>query len=90
MLYNIIMSCFLIYPTALIEDIRYYKNKKCILIDDPLFYSDKERIINYNKLKLIYHKATMLYYREYLKSKKINVDYIEYHKIGKIILYKFI
>lgn len=75
-------TCFLVFPTSLIEDISDYEDNDCILIDDPLFYNDKDRIINFNKLKLIYHKATMMYYKDYLKKKKLNVKYIEYHELN--------
>ena len=71
---------FILFPTQLFENITSLKNKKVYLIEDPLFFYDKQRITSYNRNKLIYHRATMRKYYDYLLSKKINVTYINYQK----------
>ena len=56
-----------------------------ILVEDPLFFGDKERIKNYTKLKLVLHRASMKYYKDYLKEevKPKSIKYIEYSKAKK-------
>jgi len=74
------MNTFIIFPNTLVEDITYFNNiDLCIITEDPLFFYDKERITNFNKLKLIFHRASMRYYYDYLKSKNIKVKYIPFN-----------
>ena len=51
------------------------------MIEDPLFFGDKERIENYSKLKLVLHRASMKYYQDYLTENNFSVKYIEYNKV---------
>lgn len=72
----------LIFPTQLFEDLQPIlgKSKRIYyLIEEPLFFSDKERVENFNGLKLIMHRASMKIYEDYLKSKGLDVQYIDYH-----------
>ena len=68
------MNIFLIYPIHLFSNIDNLKNKKIYLIEDKRFFTD----FMYHKLKLAYHRATMKSYFDYLISKKIDVEYIDY------------
>ena len=68
------MTIFLLFPIHLFSNIDILKNKKVYLIEDSRFFID----FKYHKLKLAYHRATMKYYYDYLCSKKITVNYIEY------------
>ena len=77
------MNCFIILPNQLF-DIKYLDNPKdykFFLIEEPLFFGDKRRVKNFTKLKLVLHRASMKYYYDYLKSEKIDIDYIDYNKI---------
>jgi deoxyribodipyrimidine photolyase-related protein len=60
------------------------------IIEEPVYFgkrgSTKKDILNFNKLKLIYHRATLKYYHDYIKSyldKSINIIYIEYSQLCK-------
>lgn len=78
----------IIYPHQLFE-IKYlpYKDiNNFVIIEDPLFFKDSERDINFNMLRLIYNRACMKYYYDYLKN-YFDVKYIEYN-INPSILYK--
>ena len=77
------MNCFIILPNQLF-DIKYLDNPKdykFFLIEEPLFFGDKRRVKNFSKLKLVLHRASMKYYYDYLKSEKIDIDYIDYNKV---------
>ena len=75
-------NCLLIFPNNLFK-IKYIpKNlKQIFIIEDPLFFGDKERIENYSKLKLVLHRASMKYYQDYLKENNFSVKYVEYNKV---------
>lgn len=83
----------IIYPNQLFEIqylpydadmIDYY-----IIIEDCLFFCDKERELHFNMLKLIYQRASMKYYESYLKSQKQKVIYVEFNENSNN-LFKFI
>ena len=57
--------------------------KQVFIIEDPLFFGDKERIEKYSKLKLVLHRASMKYYQDHLKENNFQVKYIEFNKVKK-------
>jgi deoxyribodipyrimidine photolyase-related protein len=73
---------FIILPHQLFEK-KYLINDKFtyILIEHPVYFSK----YNFNKLKLILHRASMQYYMDYLIANKKDVIYIEYHEYNKKI-----
>lgn len=65
-------------------DIKYLKNidheiKKIILWEHPQYFTK----YNYNKKKLILHRASMKYYYDYLKDHKFTVKYYDYNEKPK-------
>ena len=78
------MKYFLIYPHNLFpekySECESHKDATFLIIEDPLFFCDKERIKNFTKLKLVMHRASMKYYHDYLKDKKYKVKYIDFKK----------
>lgn len=77
------MNLAIIYPNQLFE-IKYlpYDSNKIdtfVIVEDPIYFSDAERKLKFNMLKLIYQRACMKYYESYLKSKKMDVIYIEWN-----------
>lgn len=71
---------FFLFPNQLFE-IKYLIDKKMryILVEHPIFFKK-----NFNKLKLIFHRASMQYYYDYLKKNKISVSYIKYQNIEQL------
>ena len=72
---------FLIFPIHLFENIDliiYSNEKEIILIEDPIYFADWERKLIFNKKKLLFHRATMKMYFDFLKTHKL----IKKHKIG--------
>lgn len=79
------MNCFIILPNSLFElkYIKKYKDNHFYIIEDTLFFKDKQRITNFNKKKIILHHSSMKYYFDYLKKYKFNVSYINFNKKNK-------
>jgi deoxyribodipyrimidine photolyase-related protein len=64
------MNIAVIFPNNLLE-LKYlqydYKTiNTFIIVEDPLYFHDTERVLNFNLLKLIYQRASMKYYESYL------------------------
>jgi len=72
---------FLLYPTQLYSSLSHLKNeniKEIYLIEEPRYFEE----LNYHKLKLAYHRATMKKYNDMLKRKKLKTHYIEFDKVN--------
>ena len=71
---------YIIFPTQLYNDIKILgEYKKIYLLEEPRYFTD----FKFHKLKLAYHRATMKKYYDYLKTKNINVSYINFDKVTK-------
>ena len=58
-----------------------YKQMKTFLIEDSLYFGDKNRVKKFNKKKIILHRASMKYYYDYLTKEGFsNITYIDYNK----------
>jgi deoxyribodipyrimidine photolyase-related protein len=74
------MNFFLIYPTQLFDykyvksDIQKYKIDKVFIIEDDNYFTKYK----FHRLKLVFHRASMKYYYDYLISNKNHVEYYEY------------
>jgi deoxyribodipyrimidine photolyase-related protein len=60
------------------------KDKNVIIWEHPHYFKK----YNYNKKKLILHRASMKYYYDYLKENDCNVHYVEFNKKPTINNYK--
>ena len=78
------MDKFVILPHQLFDKKYLNKNSEYYLWEHPHYFEG----YNYNKKKLVLHRASMKYYFDYLKKAKFNVKYIEYNKKLPIINYK--
>ena len=67
------MKLFLIYPHQLFENIENLKDKKVILVEEPLFFTQ----YNFHIQKLVLHRASMKFYENYLQNSSIDVEYFE-------------
>jgi len=71
---------FIILPHQLFNKKYLPKDiKKIILWEHPRYFTK----YNFNKKKLILHRASMKYYNDYLKKNKYTVQYIEFDKSVK-------
>jgi len=89
-------TAFLILPihlfdhSILLENIKQIQHqlKTIYILEEPVYFGDRDVKLNFNKLKLIYHRATMQYYLNYLQKhipNGIEIVYLEYNelKVGK-------
>ena len=77
---------FLIYPVQLFENLNTIKKllqnndiDKICLLEDPVYFTKYK----FHKMKLIYHRATMQYYNDYLAQnlKNVKIKYVNYDKV---------
>jgi deoxyribodipyrimidine photolyase-related protein len=64
---------FIVYPHQLFKDITPLKDKKVLLIEESLFFTQ----FAFHIQKLILHRASMKFYEDYLHSHNIDVEYFE-------------
>jgi len=75
---------FLIFPPQLFYNINHLKNIPNIndiyLIEEPRYFTD----FNFHKMKLVYHRASMMKYYSMLKKKfpKTTIHYIPFHMVN--------
>jgi len=69
-------NTFIILPNQLFKKNLYNKNDKIILWEHPQYFTK----FNYNKKKLILHRASMKYQYDYLKENGFSVKYIEFNE----------
>lgn len=75
------MSCFVILPNQLFEDITVLRGyKEIFLLEEPHYFASD---IKPNKIKIAYMRACMLCYYDYLKANHINVIYKSFAEIIK-------
>jgi deoxyribodipyrimidine photolyase-related protein len=84
------MKIFILYPNQLFKDLSHFKNKKVLLIEEPLFFTQYEFHIQ----KLVLHRASMKFYENYLFQNGIDVkyyedeSYLETYKNQEIFIYE--
>ena len=54
------------------------KGRQVFLIEDPLFFGDVRYPLNFHKKKLIFHRASMKAYEDYLTEQGYDVIYLQY------------
>ena len=89
------MDVTLIYPNQLFDDHpSLSKNRKILLIQDPLFFGDEEFPICFHKQKLLLHLMSMEQYKNNLISQGYDISIIERENLSgknyiEIVLKKF-
>ena len=73
-------SVLLIFPNQLFKDHKGFEFSpdRIILIEDSLFFQDNEYPVNFHKQKLVYHRASMKAYEQYIISLGYKTGYIEW------------
>lgn len=88
-------TVFLILPihlfdySILLENIKplISQLKTIYILEEPVYFGDRDVKLNFNKLKLIYHRATMQYYLNYLQKyipNGIEIVYLEYNELKTV------
>jgi deoxyribodipyrimidine photolyase-related protein len=84
------MKTFILYPNQLFKNLSNFANKKVLLIEEPLFFTQYDFHIQ----KLVLHRASMKFYESYLKQNNILVEYfedesyLEFYKNEEIFVYE--
>jgi deoxyribodipyrimidine photolyase-related protein len=84
------MKTFILYPNQLFKNLSNFANKKVLLIEEPLFFTQYDFHIQ----KLVLHRASMKFYESYLKQNNILVEYfedesyLEIYKNDEIFIYE--
>jgi deoxyribodipyrimidine photolyase-related protein len=50
------------------------------LVEEPIYFGYRSEFLNFNKLKLLFHRATMKKYYNYLVSRGYSVKYVNFNK----------
>ena len=76
---NTFKKAHLIYPHQLFEEVfDFSKDTMLLLIEDPLFFKDRQYVHSFHKQKLILHRASLRSFNDVLASKGFTVKYFEY------------
>lgn len=87
------MNLLILFPNQIFEFskidsvLKSQKINDIVLLEHPIFFGlDSERKINFNKMKLVLHRASLLFYFDYLKEqiKGMKVGYIKVGESEKI------
>ncbi len=82
---------YLLFPNQLFE-LKYFpqdnKPRIVYLLEEPVYFGFRDIKLNFNKLKLVLHRASMKYYESYLKKNNILVHYLEFNDLIKLKTYK--
>lgn len=90
-------TCFIVLPIHLFElsilkeNIKPYldKLKTIYILEEPLYFGHDKKY-NFNKLKLIYHRATLQYYLNYITTEKedifktnksVSIEYLDFTEL---------
>jgi len=68
---------FILYPTQLFRNVKLLNNKEIYLVEEPYYFTRLE----FHKLKIAYHRATMKKYFDDLKKKGFNIKYIDFKNV---------
>jgi deoxyribodipyrimidine photolyase-related protein len=72
---------FIIFPNQLFE-LKYYPKDVSFddvhILEEPVYFGFRETKMNFNKLKLVLHRASMKFYESYLKDNNIKVEYHDF------------
>lgn len=72
------MTTLLLFPHQLFEKSFLKDFENVYLLEHPLFYGERRMKMNFNKKKIVLHRASCLYYVDYAKVKFI--DYAKFKK----------
>lgn len=80
----------LMFPHQLFEDHpAIEKGRDVVIIEDPLFFGDHKYPLNFHKMKLTLHRASMKEYAGFLSTQNHKVHYLDYENFKKDNNYLF-
>jgi deoxyribodipyrimidine photolyase-related protein len=80
------MKILFIFPVTIFEDIPFAYYDKIIILEEPRYFTD----FAFHKMKLVFHRASLKNYAEYIKSKcKIPIIYANFYDINASFYKKY-
>lgn len=83
------MKIALLYPNQLFDKVEFGDVDVVILHEDTVYFGDKTRNLKFNMLKLIFQRASMRYYADWLQNRGYRLDYQDWQPDAKAI-YRYI
>jgi deoxyribodipyrimidine photolyase-like uncharacterized protein len=74
------MTTLLLFPHQLFDKSYLKDFENVFLLEHPLFYGERKQQMNFNKKKIILHRASCLYYVDYAKIHFIDYATFKKHK----------
>jgi deoxyribodipyrimidine photolyase-related protein len=79
-------SVTLIFPHQLFKNHPAVNKTRIVyLIEDPLFFGDENHPVKFHRQKLVFHRASMTAFKDYLEKKGLEVKYINYSTNSKTL-----
>jgi len=72
-------KAFIVLPNQLVKSLPPNTFEHIILVENSRFFSD----FRFHKTKLVFHRAGMKYYQQFLEKKKYRVSYLDYKSLQK-------
>ncbi len=74
----------IVFPHQLFESHPFIsKERQVVLVEEPRFFFDPQAGIRFHKKKLLLHRASMRFYLDDLRSRGIEVSYVDYREAVK-------
>ena len=82
----LILPIHLFHHDILLDSIKAIAPRvtRIIILEEPAYFGHHYIVMNYNKLKLIYNRATMQYYKDYISKHiptGVALEYVEYKNL---------
>ena len=82
----LILPIHLFHHDILLDSIKAIEPRvtRIIILEEPAYFGHHYMAMNYNKLKLIYNRATMQYYKDYISKHippGVALEYVEYKNL---------
>ena len=73
---------WIVFPVSLFETLHHTMREEVVcIVEDPVYWGHRERKYTFNRLKMVYMRATCLYYRDCLQRQGLSVRLINYRDV---------
>ena len=73
---------WIVYPVSLFETVHPAMRRATVcIVEDPVYWGHRERRYTFNRLKMVYMRATCLCYRDFLQRQGLSVRLIDYRDV---------
>ncbi|CAL5226561.1 g9410 [Coccomyxa viridis] len=73
---------WIVFPVSLFETLdSAMQGETLCIVEDPVYWGHREHMYTFNRLKMVYMRATCLYYRDFLQRQGLSVRLIDYRDV---------